>query len=164
MQKSSLEKISFARINLTSGNPPLYQYWCDYVHNCAILTVLMLLTKSSYSMVKDCFTVRWYWCVISLSSLHNKIYVKSYRSSHRRFCKKRCLGNFEELTGKHLFQELFFKKLQTEAYNFLKNETLAQVFSWNFAKFLRTTFLKNTSRRLLLELHYLVVLKLLVIF
>ena len=37
-----------------------------------------------------------------------------------------------------------------KACNFIKKETLAQVFSFEFCKFLRTPFLQNTSRRLLL--------------
>ena len=38
-----------------------------------------------------------------------------------------------------------------EACNFINKETLAQVFPVNFAKFLRTPFLQNTSGRLLLH-------------
>ena len=65
-----------------------------------------------------------------------------YRSNHQRCSmKKDVLRNFAKFTGKHLCQSLFFKK-----------ETLAQVFSVNFAKFLRTPFLQNTSGRLLLIL------------
>ena len=37
-----------------------------------------------------------------------------------------------------------------EACNFFKKETLAQAFSVNFVKFLGTTYLQNTSGRLLL--------------
>ena len=43
----------------------------------------------------------------------------------------------------------FLIKLQV-ACNFIKKETLAQVFSVNFVKSLRTPFLQNTSGRLLL--------------
>ena len=41
----------------------------------------------------------------------------------------------------------FLIKLQAEACNLIKKETLAQVFSWNFAKFLSTSFRQNTSRQ-----------------
>ena len=41
----------------------------------------------------------------------------------------------------------------SKACNFVKKDTLAQVFPVNFAKFLRTTFLQNTSGRLLLTDH-----------
>ena len=56
------------------------------------------------------------------------------------FNKKDVLRNFVKFTRKHLCQSLFFK-------------TLAQVFFVNFAKFLRTPFLQNTSVRLLLCFH-----------
>ena len=35
---------------------------------------------------------------------------------------------FAKSTGKHLCQGLFFSKLQAETCNFIKKETLAQVF------------------------------------
>ena len=57
----------------------------------------------------------------------NDIPVRSSRPEV--FCKKGVLRNFVKFTGKHLCQSLFFK------------ETLAQVFSVNFAKFLRKLFL-----------------------
>ena len=72
------------------------------------------------------------------------------RGSHQRCSiKKGVLENFAKLTGKHLCQRLFFNKvarLRTQA-----KETLAKVFSCEFAKFLRTPFLKNISGRLLLH-------------
>ena len=45
------------------------------------------------------------------------------------------LKNFKEYTGKHLYQSLFFHKvagLRPEVRNFIKKETLAQVFSCEF--------------------------------
>ena len=71
------------------------------------------------------------------------------------FCKKRCLKNFAKLTGKHLCQSLFFNKVAGVTYNFVEKETVAQVhtcFPVNFAKFLRTPFLQNTSGRLFLTM------------
>ena len=47
-----------------------------------------------------------------------------------------------------LRQSSFLIKLQAEPCNFIKKETLIQVFSCDFAKFLRTPFLQNTSGRL----------------
>ena len=60
---------------------------------------------------------------------------QNYRSSHRR-CSviKGALRNFAKFTGKHLCQRLWHR-----------------CFPVNFAKFLRTPFLQNTSDRLLLE-------------
>ena len=63
--------------------------------------------------------------------------------------EKGALINFGKLTGKHLCQSLFFNKVA--ASNFIKKETLAQVFSCEFAKFLRTPFSQNRSGRLLLN-------------
>ena len=82
---------------------------------------------------------------------------KQQRDSHRRWCsvKKGILRNFAKFTGKHMCQtpeSLFL--IRPEACNFIKKETLAQVFSWEFCKILRTPFLQNTSGRLLLKQPY----------
>ena len=52
------------------------------------------------------------------------------------FCRKGVLRNFTKLTGKHLYQSIFFKK-----------ETLAQVFFSEFCEFFtnKHLFLQNTS-------------------
>ena len=74
-------------------------------------------------------------------------YVELFRSSRPEvFCKKSVLINFAKFTGKHLCQSLFFNKvasLRPKACNFIKKETLPQVFLVNFAIFLRTPFLKE---------------------
>ena len=54
--------------------------------------------------------------------------------------KKGFLRNFSKFTGKHLCERL------------LKKSLWHWCFPVNFAKFLRTPFLQNTSRRLLLKL------------
>ena len=62
------------------------------------------------------------------------------------FCKKVALKNFPIFTGKHLCQSLFFNKVAGAASNFIKKETLTQVFSCEFCKiFKNSLFLKNTS-------------------
>ena len=53
------------------------------------------------------------------------------------FCKKGVLRNLAKFTGKHLCQSLFFNKV---AGNFLKNETLAQLFSCEFSKIFENIF------------------------
>ena len=53
------------------------------------------------------------------------------------FCKKKVLRNFEKFTGKHLCESLFFNKV--EACNFIKKETLAQVFSCEFREISKNT-------------------------
>ena len=81
------------------------------------------------------------------SVIYLSVYIV-YRSRHQR-CSAResVLRNFAKFKGKHLCQSLFLVKLPA---TFLDKETLAQVFPVNFAKFLRTCFLQNTSGRLLL--------------
>ena len=66
---------------------------------------------------------------------------KSYRSSHQRCSlKKGVLRNFAKLTGETPVSEPLF--LQASA-NFIKNETLAQVFSREFCKISKNTFFKE---------------------
>ena len=62
------------------------------------------------------------------------------------FCKKGVLRNFAKFTGKHLYQSL-----QPKACNFIKKETLAQMFSCEFWEISKNTFLQNTSGQLLLS-------------
>ena len=45
------------------------------------------------------------------------------------FCEKGVLRNVAKFTEKHLCQSLFFNKVAGGACNFIKKETLAQVFS-----------------------------------
>ena len=61
--------------------------------------------------------------------------------------KKGVLKNFEKYTLKHLCQGLFADKVC----NVNNKETVHGCFTVNFAKFLRTLFLQNTSGRLLLS-------------
>ena len=60
----------------------------------------------------------------------------THRSGHRRFSiKKGVLKNFAKFTGKHLCQSLFF-----QACNFIKKETLAQVFFCAFCEIFKNRF------------------------
>ena len=71
-----------------------------------------------------------------------------FRSSQQRCpVKKGVLKNFVKLTGKHLYQSLFFNKVAG-----LK--LWHRCFPVNFAKFLRRTFLKKNSVRLLLVFQF----------
>ena len=70
--------------------------------------------------------------------------VFNLRSSHRRCSvRKGVLRNFAKFTVKHLCQSLFF--------NFVKKETLAQVFFCEFCEISKSTFLQNTFGRLVLQ-------------
>ena len=76
------------------------------------------------------------------------------KSSHQRcYMKKGVLRNFTKFKGKHLCQSLFFDKLAgLRPATLLKKKLWHRCFPVNFAKFLRTPFLQNTSGRLLLNL------------
>ena len=60
------------------------------------------------------------------------------------FCKKSILGNFAKFTGKQLCQSLFFNKVAGQACNFIKKETLAQAFSFEFCEISKNTFSYRT--------------------
>ena len=60
------------------------------------------------------------------------------------FCKKGVLKNFAKFTGKHLCQSSFFNKVAGLRRNFIKKETLAQVFSCEFCEIFRNTFFCRT--------------------
>ena len=74
------------------------------------------------------------------------------RSSHQRCSiKKGVLRNFAKFTGKHMCQSLFFNKVAgLRPATLLKKRLWHRCFPVNFAIFLRTPFLQNTSGRLLL--------------
>ena len=69
------------------------------------------------------------------------------------FCKKGVVRNFTKFTGKHLCQSLFFNKVAgLSPATLLKKRLWHRCFPLNFAKFLRTLCLQNTSDRLLLPI------------
>ena len=75
------------------------------------------------------------------------------RSSHRS-CSLRegVLRNFAKFTRKHLCQGLFFNKVAgLEACNFIKKETVTQVFSCGFCEISKNTFFTETLWWLLLK-------------
>ena len=74
------------------------------------------------------------------------------RSSHRRCSiEKGVLKNFAKFTENHLCQSLFFNKVEgLRPKTLLKKRLWHRCFLVNFAKFFRTSFLQNTSGRLLL--------------
>ena len=76
----------------------------------------------------------------------------NYRTSHQKCSmKKGILRNFTKFKGKQLCQSLFsniFAALRLE--NLFKKRLQHRCFPVNFAKFLRTPFLQNTSGRLIL--------------
>ena len=82
--------------------------------------------------------LRW-WHVKNV----NNFQIAKVRSSHPEvFCQKGVLKNFAKFTGKHLCQSLSLIKLhcRSEAYNFIKKGTLAQLFSYEFCKISKNIF------------------------
>ena len=77
-----------------------------------------------------------------------------YSSSRSEvFCKKGVLRNFVKFTGKHLCQSLFFNKVTgLRPASLLEKRLCHRCFPVNFAKFLRTSFLAEQLRWLLLSL------------
>ena len=63
------------------------------------------------------------------------------------FCKKGVLKNSAKFTGRYLCQSLFFNKfadLSPQASNFIKKETLPQVFSCEFGEISKISFFHRT--------------------
>ena len=77
-------------------------------------------------------------------------YALSRSSLLEVFCKKSVFKKFAKFTKKHLCQSLFLIKLQPQACNFIKKETLAQVFSCGFCEISKITFSYRTPLQLLL--------------
>ena len=69
------------------------------------------------------------------------------RSSRPKvFCKKGVRRNLAKFTGKHLCQRLFCNKVASlRPATLLKKRLWHRCFPVNFERFLRTTFLQNTS-------------------
>ena len=81
---------------------------------------------------------------------------KILRSSHRKCSiKKAVLKNFAKFAEKHLCQILFFNKFAGLRPATIEKETLAQVFSCEFSKFLRTLFFTEHLQWLLLDSFFL---------
>ena len=75
-----------------------------------------------------------------------------FRSSHQRCSiKNDIFKNFEKFTGKHLRRSFFFNKVAGLIRKPLSKKSLQyRCFPVNFARFLCTDFLKNTTGQLLL--------------
>ena len=71
---------------------------------------------------------------------------KTFRSSlAKMFCKKGVLKSLSKYTGKYLCQTLFlFNKVSDNTCNFIKKETLAQVFSYEFCGIFKNIFFYRT--------------------
>ena len=89
--------------------------------------------------------------IFDSSSNDSNISVKESRSSHQMCSLKAFLKNFAKLTGKYLCQSLFFNEVAgLRSATSLKKRLWHRCFPVIFAKFLRTPFLQNTSKQLVL--------------
>ena len=87
--------------------------------------------------------------VLDVGGSSFRIFSFVFRSSRPEvFYKKGVLTNFAKFTGKHLCQSLFFYLIKKRLWH--------RCFPVNFAKFLRTLFLKEHLRWLLLRLAHLI--------
>ena len=94
-------------------------------------------------------------CSSIATTLHDILNKKDTRNSHQRCSiKKGVLRNFTKFTGEHVWQSLFSNKVAGHRpVTLLKRRLWYRCFPVNFVKFLRTSFLQNTSGRLLLWMH-----------
>ena len=75
-----------------------------------------------------------------------KFITKPQSQSMTEAATRGVLRNFAKFTGKHLCQSLFFNKVAGAACNFIKKETLTQVFSCEFCEISKNTFFKEHLR------------------
>ena len=91
---------------------------------------------------KQCF---WSHCR-HMFLLFQLLLLNTKSSRPEVFCKKSAIKNLAKLTGKYLCWILFFNKVAgLWPATILKKKLRHRFFAVNFAKFLRTSFLYNTS-------------------
>ena len=123
----------------------------DRVYN-TITRPRFLNTRLSFSNTQPSF-----WFSLNISKAQPSVWktrqcvltcIKSEAATRTILCEKVFLDisqNSRENTCAR-----FSSLIKLQACNFIKKETLAQLLSCNFVKFLRTSFLQDTSKRLLL--------------
>ena len=96
-------------------------------------------------------TFLWMYCFLFSSLCRSLCRIKIRNSPPEVFCKKGVLRNFAKFTGKHLCESLLFNKVVSlRPATLLKMRLSHWCFPVNFAKFLRTNFLIEHPRWLLL--------------
>ena len=95
------------------------------------------------------------WKVMALTIFAKTTIIDVWQDSQKQppevLCKEAVLRNFAKFTEKHLCQRLFFNKVagqRPKAYDFIKKEFLAQVFSREFCEISKNTL---SYRALLLD-------------
>ena len=90
---------------------------------------------------------------VVLNTIDSEFQISMNRNSRLEvFCKKGVLRNFTKFTGKYLCQSLFFNKVAgLRPATLLKKRLWHRCFPVHFAKFLKTNFLTEHLRWLLLH-------------
>ena len=116
------------------------------VNYLSYLSILQFRHKCSYI----CWTIQFFQKNIGLTISIMILTGMETTSANTRSSHRRCSireGILRNFTGKHLCQSLFFNKVAA----LLIKRLWHRCFPVNFAKFLRTPFLQNTSGQLLLK-------------
>ena len=114
-----MKKLALRNFAKFTGKHLFQQENSDFTHNIFHWCIWTMIQKQSEEVTKRC-------------------YVK----------KKKMLKIFAKFTEKQLRQSLFFNKaagMRPKACNFIKKRLWRRCFPVNFAKFIRTPFLQNTS-------------------
>ena len=90
-----------------------------------------------YASFDCCSSIEVRGIFLNISKALDRVLHEGRSSRPEVFCKKVVLRNFAKFTGKQLCQ-------RPQAYIFIKKETLAQVFSCEFCKISKNTFLCRT--------------------
>ena len=102
--------------------------------DCAISIEPKLIWNTS-KQTKYVWIVRWRFDCLKISISNKFHWFRKSKSSHRRCSvRKGALRNFAKITGKHLYQSVFF----------IKKKALAQVFSCGFCK-ISCNFIKKEA-------------------
>ena len=83
-------------------------------------------------------------CMRYVSYWNNKLFYVEITEAVVWRCSVNVLRNFAKFTGKHLYQRLFLNKVVDLACNFIKKESLAQVFSSEFCEIFKNIFFYRT--------------------
>ena len=106
---------------------------------CVCWVTLKLKKENSYNFWF--FHFHFFWSLIFDFAFFCKL---AETVARRCSVRKGVLRNFVKFTAKHLCQSLFFNKFTGQACNFIKKETLAQVFSCEFSEISKNNFSYRT--------------------
>ena len=119
----------------------------------SLFTIIDLISrKNQCGLVTWTRVILWFCNIYCLSYVSKSWWKRTKAAIGGGLWKKSVLKNFEKFIGKQLCQSLFFNKFAgLSPATSLKKRLWHRCFPVNFARFLRTPFLKNTSGWLLLK-------------